>query len=41
MPNLDILPSHIDLVGAEIEIVTFENREKLLKKSLQDITDKL
>ncbi|MBK8946401.1 MAG: ParA family protein [Ignavibacteriae bacterium] len=38
MPNLDILPSHIDLVGAEIEIVNMENREKLLKKSLTEIT---
>lgn len=34
MPNLDILPSHIDLVGAEIEIVSLENREKLLKEAL-------
>lgn len=38
MPNLDILPSHIDLVGAEIEIVNMENREKLLKESLTEIT---
>jgi chromosome partitioning protein len=39
MPNLDILPSHIDLVGAEIEIINFENREKLLKNSLEYIAD--
>ncbi len=39
MPNLDILPSHIDLVGAEVEIVSFENREKLLKNSIQDISE--
>lgn len=39
MPNLDILPSHIDLVGAEVEIVGFENREKLLRNSLQDISN--
>jgi len=36
MPNLDILPSTIDLVGAEIEVVSFENREKLLKEALKD-----
>ena len=32
-PNLDILPSHIDLVGAEIEIINQPNREKMLRKS--------
>jgi len=37
MPNLDLLPSNIDLVGAEVEIVSFEGREKLLKESLQSI----
>ena len=26
-PNLDILPSHIDLVGAEIEMINLEERE--------------
>ncbi|MCW8850596.1 MAG: AAA family ATPase, partial [Melioribacteraceae bacterium] len=36
MPNLDILPSTIDLVGAEVEIVSFEKREKLLKVALED-----
>lgn len=36
MPNLDILPSTIDLVGAEVEIVSFENREKLLKNALEN-----
>lgn len=35
MPNLDILPSTIDLVGAEVEVVSFENREKLLKEALE------
>ncbi|MCB0749525.1 MAG: ParA family protein [Ignavibacteriales bacterium] len=40
MPNLDILPSHIDLVGAEVEIVTFENRERLLKNAFHDVADK-
>ena len=37
MPNLDLLPSNIDLVGAEVEIVSFEDREKLLKEALQNI----
>lgn len=40
MPNLDVLPANIDLVGAEIELVTMENREKLLKDALKPITDK-
>ena len=26
-PNLDLLPAHIDLVGAEIEMIT-DNREE-------------
>src|SRR6201986_1070075 len=26
-PNLDLLPAHIDLVGAEIEMINLENRE--------------
>ncbi len=37
MPNLDLLPSNIDLVGAEVEIVSFEDREKLLKEALQNV----
>ena len=39
MPNLDILPSTTDLVGAEVEIISFENREKLLSKSLANIRE--
>ena len=30
VPNLDIIPSHIDLVGAEIEMLNLPNREKVL-----------
>ena len=30
-PNLDILPSHIDLVGAELEMINLPNREHMLK----------
>ena len=34
---LKIVPSNIDLIGAEIELVNFQNREMLLKKSLEEI----
>ena len=27
-PNVDLLPAHIDLVGAEIEMISLPNREK-------------
>jgi len=37
MPFLDLLPSDINLVGAEIEIVSLENRETLLKNSIISI----
>jgi len=37
IPNLFILPSHIDLVGAEIEMLNFQNREKVLKGLLEKI----
>jgi chromosome partitioning protein len=36
MPNLDILPSTIDLVGAEVEVVSFPHRESLLKRALNE-----
>ena len=35
--GLDIIPSHIDLVGAEIEMLNLDNREKILKKVLEPI----
>jgi chromosome partitioning protein len=38
-PNLDIIPSHIDLVGAEIEMLNFENREKALKNVLEPLRE--
>ncbi|MEO8934516.1 MAG: AAA family ATPase [Xanthomarina sp.] len=38
-PNLDIIPSHIDLVAIEIELVDKEAREYMLKKALEDIKD--
>lgn len=37
--NLEIIPSHIDLVGAEIEMLNFEEREKVLRKVLTPIKD--
>ena len=38
MPFLDMLPSNINLVGAEIEMVDIENREVLLKNALNEIS---
>ncbi len=40
MPFLDILPSNINLVGAEVELVSVENREYLLKNALQEVDGK-
>jgi len=37
--NLFIMPSHIDLVGAEIEMLSFENREKVFKEILETVKD--
>jgi len=36
--GLDILPSHIDLVGAEIEMLNFENRERIFEKAIDEIS---
>lgn len=36
-PNLDILPAHIDLVGAEIEMINLPNRERMMKGALEKI----
>lgn len=35
--GLDIIPSHINLVGAEIEMLTIPSREQVLKKLLEPI----
>lgn len=32
--NLDIIPSHIDLVGAEIEMLNLPNREYVMKNAI-------
>lgn len=37
--NLDLLPSNVDLAGAEIELLDFENKESLLKQHLEEIED--
>ena len=37
--GLDIIPSHIDLVGAEIEMLNLDNREKVIKHMLEPIRD--
>ena len=37
--GLDIIPSHIDLVGAEIEMLNLKNREKVIKNLLEPIRD--
>ena len=37
--GLDIIPSHIDLVGAEIEMLNMENREQILKQILVPLKD--
>jgi chromosome partitioning protein len=39
IPNLDVIPSHIDLVGAEIEMINYPNRETVLKNILAPIRD--
>ena len=37
--NLHLIPSHIDLVGAEIEMLNLPDREQLLKRVLQQIRE--
>ena len=39
-PNVDIIPANIDLVAVEIELVDVENREYMLKNSLNQVIDK-
>lgn len=39
IPYLDLVPSHIDLVGAEIEMINYPNRESVLKRILEPIRD--
>ncbi len=37
-PNLYLLPSHIDLVGAEIEMIQLTNREHMMKQVFEKIS---
>ena len=39
VPHLDLIPSHIDLVAIEIELVDKDEREFMLKNALQSIKD--
>ena len=39
IPGLHMIPSHINLVGAEIEMLELENRESVLKNALAPIRD--
>lgn len=38
-PNLDVIPSHENLIGAEVEIVDENRREYLIKNLLKEIKD--
>ncbi len=40
MDFLDVLPSHIDLVGAEVEMINLPDRETVMKKVLNKVRDK-
>ena len=40
VPNLDVIPSDVDLAGAEIELVQMNNREKVIRNILKKIKDK-
>ncbi|MEP1152252.1 MAG: ParA family protein [Balneola sp.] len=37
---LDLIPAHINLVGAEIEMIDREDRERILDKAIGDLRDK-
>ena len=39
IPHLDVIPSHIDLVGAEIEMINLHEREYRMKTVLNKIKD--
>ena len=37
--NLDIIPSHIDLVGAEIEMLNLKKKKKVLRNTVKQLKD--
>jgi chromosome partitioning protein len=39
LPHLDLMPSHIDLVGAEVEMINLPNREDKMKEALRPLAD--
>ena len=36
-PNVDVMPAHLDLVAAELELVDKDSREFMLKNALQEV----
>lgn len=36
-PNVDIIPAHIDLVGAEVEMINLPNREKMMRMAIDTV----
>jgi chromosome partitioning protein len=36
-PNLKLIPAHIDLVGAELELINLPNREKMMRKVINKL----
>ena len=38
-PNLDLLPTRIDLVGAEVELINEKGREQYLQRALEPVKD--
>jgi len=40
LKRLDVFPSHIDLVGAEIEMLNMENREQIMKQMMIPLREK-
>ena len=40
VPNLDLVPAHINLVGAEVELIQVIARERILRDAIQSIRNK-
>jgi len=39
-PHLSLVPAHLDLVGAEIELINHPNREKIMRQVLEEVRNK-